>query len=145
MKKLWILLLCLFSIQALLKADDDKPVAINDLPTASLSFIKTHFADSKISYAKVESDFFDKTYEVVFINGQKAEFDKKGEWKEVDCKYSAVPTSIIPEAIRKFLTEQYPEQNVIKIERDKKGYEIKLKNKLELKFNKSFKLMAIDD
>lgn len=145
MKKLFILLIYLIGIQIISKADNDKPIAINELPQEALTFIKTHFTDTKISYAKVESDFFKKDYEVIFVNGQKAEFDSNGAWKEIDCKYSSVPISIIPEAIKKYLTEQYPKQNVIKIERDKKGYEVKLKNKLELKFNKVFQLIDIDD
>lgn len=145
MKKLAILLVCLLGIQAFVKADDDKPISAEQLPAQSLTFIKTHFSGLKISYAKMETDFFDKTYDVVFVNGQKAEFDKNGEWKEVDCKYSAVPASVIPEAIKKYLTEQYPAETVIKIERDKTGYEVKLKNKLELKFNKAFQLTGIDD
>jgi len=145
MNKLFILLLCLISIPSITKADDDKPVAVNELPKETLAFIKKHFADTKISYAKMESDFFKKEYEVIFVNGQKAEFDRNGAWKEIDCKYSSVPASIIPEAIKKHLTEQFPGQTVIKIERDKKGYEIKLKNKLELKFNHAFQLTDIDD
>lgn len=145
MKKLFILLVCLVNMQSLLMADDDKPVAINELPQEALAFIKEHFADTKISYAKMESDFFKKDYEVIFINGQKAEFDKNGAWKEIDCKYGSVPASIIPEAIKKYLAEQFPEQTVIKIERDKRGYEVKLKNKLELRFNKAFQLTAIDN
>ncbi len=145
MKRLFILLFCLISIPFILKADDEKPIAVNDLPQEALTFINTHFTDTKISYAKIESDFFKKEYKVIFVNGQKVEFDKNGRWKEVDCKYSSVPTSIIPETIKKYITEQYPEQNVIKIERDKKGYEVKLKNKLELKFNHAFQLIDIDD
>lgn len=145
MKKLFILLLCLISIQSVVKADDDKPVAVNDLPPKALAFIKKHFSDTKISYAKMESDFFKKDYEVIFVNGQKAEFDKNGIWKEIDCKYSSVPATIIPDSIKKYLSEQFPGQTVIKIEQDKKGYEVKLKNKLELKFNKAYQLTAIDD
>ncbi len=145
MNKLFILLLCLISIPSITKADDDKPVTVNELPKETQAFIKKHFADTKISYAKIESDFFKKEYEVIFVNGQKAEFDQNGTWKEIDCKYSSVPASIIPEAIKKHLTEQFPGQTVIKIERDKKGYEIKLKNKLELKFNHAFQLTGTDD
>lgn len=145
MKKLFIFWIFLLGTVVLAKADDDKPIAVNELPSKALSFVNTHFTGLKISYAKVETDFFDKSYDVVFINGQKAEFDKKGEWKKVDCKYSSVPATILPDAIKKYLAEQYPGESVIEIERDKKGYEVKLKNKLELKFNKAFQLTEIDD
>ena len=43
--------------------------------------------------AVMESDWFDKSYDVIFTNGDKLEFDKKGVWTEVNCKYSAVPVS----------------------------------------------------
>ena len=69
------------------------------MPQQAQQFIKQHFADSKVALAKMESDFFYKSYEVIFTNGDKVEFDNKGNWEEVNCKYSSVPTAIIPAAI----------------------------------------------
>ena len=43
MKKLVVLLLCLISIQTIIKADDDKPVAVNELPKEALAFIQKTF------------------------------------------------------------------------------------------------------
>lgn len=145
MKTMMMMLVCLFALQGLAKADDDKPIEVNNLPQKAQTFIKQHFADAKISYAKVEEDFLDKRYDVIFVNGQKVEFDKKGEWLEVDCKFSVVPTAIIPEQIKKQVTQKFPEQKVVKIERDKKGYEVKLDNKLEIKFTKNFQIVGYDD
>lgn len=145
MKKLMIMLVCLFALQGLAKADNDKPVEVKELPQKALTFIDKHFADVKVSYAKLEEDFWEKKYDVVLVNGQKMEFDKNGEWLEVDCKYSTVPEAIIPEAIKTYLTQHFPEQKTVKIERDKKGYEVKLNNKLEIKFDKKFKAIEIDD
>ena len=48
------------------------------------------------------------------------EFDKKGNWEEVDCKHTSVPVAIIPAAIQKYVTTNYPDAKVLKIERDKK-------------------------
>lgn len=144
MKKLILLLVCLFTIQSVVRADDDKPVKIDQLPQAAQQFIKTHFADSKVAMAKMESDWFDKNYDVIFTNGNKVEFDKRGNWKEVNCKYSSVPVDVIPSAIQKYVAENYPDAQVIKIERDKKDYEIKLSNKWELKFDLQFNLIDID-
>ena len=95
--------------------------------------------------AKLEEDLWEKKYDVVMVNGQKLEFDKNGEWLEVDCKYSTVPETIIPEAIRNYVKQHFPEQKVIKIERDKKEYEVKLTNKLEITFDKKFRAIDIDD
>ena len=85
-----------------------------------------------------------KSYEVIFTNGDKVEFDNKGNWEEVNCKYSAVPAAIIPATIQKYVTTNYPDAKILKIERDKKDYEVKLSNRTELKFDLKFNLIDID-
>lgn len=145
MKKLITLSVCLFALLGLAKADNDKPISLNELPQKSQKFIKQYFPKNEISYAKMEKEVWDKKYEVVFVNGEKIEFDKKGDWKEIDCKFSAVPEALIPAAIKKHLAEQYPQAKVIQIERDSKGYDVKLNNKLELKYTPTFQLKEIDD
>ena len=124
MKKLVFLLVCLFTLQTVARADDDKPIQVTQMPQPAQQFIKQHFADSKVALAKMESDFFYKSYEVIFTNGDKVEFDNKGNWEEVNCKYSSVPTAIIPAAIQKYVTTNYPDAKILKIERDKKDYEV---------------------
>ena len=75
MKKLVFLLVCLFTLQTVARADDDKPIQVTQMPQQAQQFIKQHFADSKVALAKMESDFFYKSYEVIFTNGDKVEFD----------------------------------------------------------------------
>ena len=133
MKKLVFLLVCLFTLQTVARADDDKPIQVTQMPQPAQQFIKQHFADSKVALAKMESDFFYKSYEVIFTNGDK-----------VNCKYSSVPTAIIPAAIQKYVTTNYPDAKILKIERDKKDYEVKLSNRTELKFDLKFNLIDID-
>ena len=132
MKKLVFLLVCLFTLQTVARADDDKPIQVTQMPQPAQQFIKQHFADSKVALAKMESDFFYKSYEVIFTNGNKVEFGKNGNWEEVNCKYTSVPTAIIPTTI-------------LKIERDKKEYEVQLSNRVELKFDLKFNLIDIDN
>jgi len=52
---------------------------------------------------------------------------------------------IIPAAIQKYVTTHYPDAKVLKIERDKKDYEVKLSNRTELKFDLKFNLIDIDN
>ena len=123
MKKLVFLLVCLFTLQTVARADDDKPIQVTQM----------------------ESDFFYKSYEVIFTNGNKVEFGKNGNWEEVNCKYTSVPTAIIPTTIQKYVTTNYPDTRVLKIERDKKEYEVQLSNRVELKFDLKFNLIDIDN
>lgn len=145
MKKLIFLLVCLFTLSTVAKADDDKPIQITQMPQTAQELIKQHFADSKVALAKVESDFLNKSYEVIFTNGNKLEFDKKGNWKELDCKYTFVPVAIIPSMIQQYLSANYPDLKVMKIERDKDDYEVKLTNRTELTFDLDFNLIDIDN
>ncbi len=145
MKKLALLLVCLFSLQMAAFADDDKPVKVEQMPQTAQAFIKKHFATSSVAIAKVENDFFDKSYDVIFTDGNKVEFNKKGKWKNVDCRYSEVPAAILPPSISAYLKKNYPNEKVKKIEKeDRGGYEVKLANGWEISFDKKFNVIDLD-
>ena len=145
MKKLLLLFVCLFTLQTIARADDDKPIQVSQMPQKAQQFIKQHFAGSNIAMAKVESDFLQKSYDVIFTDGNKVEFDKKGNWTEVNCKFVFVPRGITPSPIQKYPATNYPDAKVLKIERDKTDYEVKLSNGWELKFDSKFNLIDIDN
>lgn len=146
MKKLMIIAaVLLFVASAPACADNDKPIAVTELPQIAQQFIKNHFPKEKVAYAKIERDFLEVQYEVVFTNSSKLEFNKNGEWKEVNCKYSTVPKAIVPAQIVNYISQNYPDANVVKLERNSREYEAKLSNGLELTFDTNFKLIDIDD
>ncbi len=126
-------------------ADDDRPIQMEQLPAAAQQFIRQHFADAKVSYAAEDRDWPGYTYKVVFANGAKAEFEKDGKWKEIDCKPMAVPAEVVPEQIVSYVKQYHDGQAVVKIERGRKGYEAELQNGIELKFDKHFRVVGIDD
>ncbi len=134
-------MLGIFTVQA----DNDRPITVAQLPQKAQQFIKQHFPNEKVSFAKNERDFLESRYEVVFTNSIKIEFLKNGDWKEVDCKYSAVPEAIIPTQIAQYVTTNYPETKIISIDRDRRDYEVKLTNGLSLTFDLKFNLIEIDD
>ncbi len=144
MKQLALMLVSLFALHTAVLADDDKPIKLEQMPQQAQRFIKQHFPDSSIALAKMESDFLSKSYDIIFTNGDKAEFDKAGEWTEVNCKYSQVPTAIVPTAIRDYVKKQYPDAKVLRIEKEKRGYEVKLSNGWEVTFDKNFNVTEID-
>ena len=139
MKKLIFLFVCVFSIQVAL-ADNDKPINFTQLPQAAQKFVKQHFPKAKIAFVKMETELFDKSYDVVFNNGDQLEFDKKGEWTEVNCKSTVVPAKVIPAPIKK-----YVETKVLSIERDRYDYEVKLSNFWEIKFDMNFNVIDMDN
>lgn len=125
-------------------ADDDKPIQFSGLPRTAQQFVMQNFADKKVALAKMESDFFGKNYDVIFVNGDKVEFDRSGNWKKIKCKYSQVPASLVPNPIMVYVRDNYPECKIIELEKEGKTYEAKLSNGWELKFNKNFELIDLD-
>lgn len=145
MKKVLLILACLFMVNATVLADREKSIQISELPTAAQTFIKEHFSDLKVALAKMESGLLDKSYDVIFTNGVKLEFDKSGDWTEVKCKGSSVPIEIVPQEIIDYVSANYSGQKIVEIEREDKVHEIKLSGGLEIKFNKKYQVIDIDD
>ncbi len=146
MKKIIIIALAVFSLGILTaNADNDRLIVKENLPKKAQLFIDSNFKNSKITYVKDERDFLERSYEVLFADGTKVEFDRNGEWKEVDCRRSSVPTAIVPAKILNYVNNSYPGVKVIQIERDRIDYEVKLSNNLELTFNKKFNIIDIDN
>ena len=127
------------------KADNDRVITKEKLPAAAQKFVNEHFGSLKISYVKEERDLFERNYEVVFTDGTKVEFRRNGNWKEIDCRYGEVPAVLVPEPIRKYISENYPNEKVLRIDRDRHDYEVKLSNRLELTFDLNFNIIDIDD
>lgn len=126
-------------------ADNNKIITKDQLPAPAQKFLNDHFNGVKLSYAKLDRDFLERSYEVLLADGTKLEFFSNGEWQEVDCKFGAVPFGIVPEPIIKYIADNFPGEKVLKIEIDRGNYEVKLSNRLELTFNKNFKIVDIDD
>lgn len=114
------------------------------LPANAQTFLKTHFGSKKPSYILEDKEILSTEYKVQYDNQIEIEFDKKGNWKEVDGKNAKIPKSIIPKKIASYIKTNFPKEKVIKIELGSSGYETKLSNGLELKFNLKGDFIKID-
>lgn len=145
MKKMMFLFVSLFVMNLAVFADNDKPIQVTEMPKEAQSFVKSHFANQSVAVAKMETDFFDKTYDVIFTNGDKLEFDKKGNWTKVDCEHTQVPQAVIPAAIQQYVSKNYPDAKVVKIEKtDRKGFDVDLSNGFDIEFDKKMRVVEID-
>ena len=144
MKRIIALILSL-SVFALSAKADDKPIDYEQLPAAARAFIQSDFASLSISFITRDADLLDTTYDVHFTNGLKLEFNSKGEWKEISNATALIDTKYIPKEILASIASRWPDAGIKKIERYRQGYEIELTNRLELKYDKHFRLVEIDD
>jgi hypothetical protein len=122
----------------------DRLISKEQLPAAAQAFIQKTFPGQTISYAKIDSDGR-KKYEVRLNNGTEIDFDKKGTWDKVDCNHSAVPADLVPANIANYVKSNFPDAVIVKIDKERYGYDVELSNDLELKFNKSGQMLRLDD
>lgn len=144
MKKMMLILVGMLALVTNAHADNYQPIERSQLPEKAQTFLATYFADAKISLARKEIDLMEVSYDVIFTDGSKVEFDRKGNWTEVDCHPHALPSGIVPAAIYKVVKARYPQAAMTKIERNYREVEIKLSNRVELTFNKHMQLIDID-
>ena len=146
MKKILLTLVAIFSVGIFSAiADNDRVINKSQLPATAQLFLNEHFAGVDLTYAKEERDIFKHSYEVRLADGTKIEFTSKGEWDEVECRFGEVPAAIVPQAIKEYIDKNYAGAKVLYIEKDRNDYEVKLSNRLELKFDKDFNIYDIDD
>lgn len=145
MKKILFVFAAMMMFAGIASADNDRIVPYEKLPAKAQEFVKKYFPSEKVSYVKEEADFMELSYEVVFAQGTKVEFTGQGEWKEVDCRYSTLNEDLVPEQIRSYVKQNFPDTKFVKIEKGYRDYEVKLTNRLELTFDLNFNLVDIDD
>ena len=145
MKKLFLTLSVFFAAIGVACADVDRPIEVDKLPDAAQKFLKQYFAGESVSLAKVDVEMVSKEYEVMLADGTRVDFNNSGEWIDVDCKFKVVPEGIVPRQIVDYVAKTYPDVKILRIERDRHTYEVSLSNRLELTFDKKFKIVDIDD
>ena len=124
-------------------AGDGYVVGIQQLPAGAQEVMTKYFADKTVLTILKERD----EYEVIFNNGEKIEFNKKGEWTEVSCHTTQVPDILIPDPIKARIKADFANSKIVKIDRSRNGkkYEVKLSNGLEVEFDKKFNVIKVDD
>lgn len=147
MKRVFFLIVVsLFLVQAVFA---DKKVYTTDtlqLPQTAREFIHKHFPSTGVSHIKIEKEFWEgNQYDVILTNGFDLDFDKNGQWKEIDGHKTALPVSVLLAKIADYLSKNFSGIAVWSIDKDKNGYEVKLANRLELKFNPAQVFVRFDD
>lgn len=145
MKKLALLAIMAFG---LISCESQERVAVefNQLPEKAQTFVKTHFSDKTISIIFHDKDLLDKDYEVVFEDTSNVDFNAKGEWTEIEVKAEpGVPTAAIPSAIVNYVNAKHPNAFIISINKDRREYDVELRNGLELVFSKDGTFKRYED
>jgi len=157
------LMIALFAIALVFNAcssDDDNgggtKFAYENLPTESKQFITDHFSDYNVtetlqlasSYTVALSK---KTTKATVVYGSYViEFDRQGEWTEIEgINESVLPDNVlalIPRSILSYVAQNYPDRGITEIKKETYGYKIDLTGTLdvELAFDANGEFLAAD-
>ena len=138
-------LFCFTILIMLTACDKEEIISTERLPEPAQEFIQKYFSNNNILQVKYEKDGREKRYNVLFNSGDRIEFYKNGEWTNIECIASEVPTGLIPQAINNFVQNHHPDKKITKIEKEKRYIEIQLSNDIEIRFNKSYIFIGYDD
>ncbi len=134
MKHIFVILALISS--ALAAQADERPVKFGQLPAKAQELISKHFEGFTLSYAKYDNDITDQSYDVIFTDGTKIEFSRRGEWEKIECRREArVPQTLLPAAMVEYIAVNHKDAGVVEIERDMHSLDVKLSNGAELVFN----------
>ncbi|MDE5595885.1 MAG: PepSY-like domain-containing protein [Muribaculaceae bacterium] len=121
--------------------DNDDSLAVNMLPDQAKEFVAQYFPSSAIIAAKTDGN----EYDVMLSDGTKIEFDKSGEWKDVDAARGAtVPSGFYPETIDTYVAANYEGKGINEISKETGGYDVELVNGVDLKFDSAGQFVAVD-
>lgn len=137
-------IICLFTVNTICMAHD-RQIPPEQLPAAAKTFIQKHFPGKTITKAEIDTEFMRTRYEVDLNDGTEINFNKDGSFDKVDCHTAPVPAAIIPAAIQKYVKTNFPGAMIVKIDKERYGYEIELSNNLDLKFNNKGAFLGCDD
>lgn len=110
------------------------------LPKPAIELIQKHWPSCVIDLASIDG----REYEVLLSDGTMIEFDSKGIWKEMKCT-DGLPVTLVPGYITRYIVGRYPKQLIIKCEKMRGGYEVKLTNGLEIQFDLQGRVTHVDD
>ena len=145
MKRMTFLMTVMASLMMLAGCEkDDRSVALNSLPQKAQTFVDTHFGGLTITSVVKEYDDLTYDYDVYFSNGTSIEFNRSGEWKDIDCHGSKVPDSVVPEKVLNYVKSNYPSNVIVQLTIDGLFYDVELDNDLDLVFGKGGDFVRID-
>lgn len=133
----------IFSLLMLNSCDKEKIIGTDQLPVEISKYIATHFPENPIIQSMIELDDLVKTYEVVLQGNFTLTFSRKKEIIDIE-GLTKLPDSVIPDKIRQFVAENYPENFIVGWEIDYRNQQVELDNDLDLEFTMGGDFIRID-
>ena len=145
-RKLLAFLPILLGVWMLSSCDDEKKIDFGDLPSEARSFIENYFPSADILSIVQEKEDGRKEYQVKLSDGTDMEFDEDGEWTNIECYFSPLPTGILPANVITKVEELHPEAYINGVEKELGGYVVEVTDAggidWDMRFNAQFEYVS---
>lgn len=125
-------------------ASPDRPISKEQLPATAQQFLQEYFPEAEVTAAHEDGHIVQREYDVILDDGTHIQFAADGRWLEVESR-GALPRGIVPPSIVTYTAKHYPSLTITRIERSRREWEVGLSNGVEIKFNRRFSVISIDD
>ncbi|MDR1557305.1 MAG: PepSY-like domain-containing protein [Tannerellaceae bacterium] len=128
--------------------DKEEVISETKLPASSQEFIKTHFPNVAVTCVVKETDGVEKDYTVYLANGFDIDFERNGNWDDVDGHINPLPQSVLsllPAGISEYVSVNFKDYKIVEANKERYGYEIGLNGEIDLKFNGNGGFIGYDD
>lgn len=136
----------LLGVWMLSSCDDEKKIDFGDLPSEARSFIENYFPSADILSIVQEKEDGRKEYQVKLSNGTDMKFDEDGEWTNIECYFSPLPTGILPANVITKVEELHPEAYINGVEKELGGYVVEVTDAggidWDMRFNAQFEYVS---
>ena len=136
----------LLGVWMLSSCDDEKKIDFGDLPSEARSFIENYFPSADILSIVQEKEDGRKEYQVKLSDGTDMEFDEDGEWTNIECYFSPLPTGILPANVITKVVELHPEAYINGVEKELGGYVVEVTDAggidWDMRFNAQFEYVS---
>ena len=136
----------LLGVWMLSSCDDEKKIDFGDLPSEARSFIENYFPSADILSIVQEKEDGRKEYQVKLSDGTDMEFDEDGEWTNIECYFSPLPTGILPATVITKVEELHPEAYINGVEKELGGYVVEVTDAggidWDMRFNAQFEYVS---
>ena len=123
----------------------EQVITFDQVPEPAKAIVAAHFDAAQIAYVLLDKGLLDDEYDIRFNDGRTIEFNKAGELQKVDCKQTEVPVALVPELVLTYVKANFPNAFITEWGKDDRGYKAELNNGLDLKFNRQYEFVRIDD
>lgn len=125
-------------------AAPDRVITREQLPAMAQQFLHDYFPSAEVTAAHEDGDIVQREYDVMLDDGTHIEFAADGRWLEIESR-EALPRGIVPPSIVTYTAKHYPSLTIQRIERSRREWEVSLSNGVEIRFNRRFSVISIDD